>query len=285
MKHEEASLQTRKALSAALKAQMEHKPLRKITVNDLIGMCDLNRKTFYYHFTDIYDLLKWTLEQEAVEVVKQFDLLTNYHDALLFVMNYVEENAHILSCAYDSMGRDELKRFFCSDFYELADGMIDRCCANCGVTIPPDYHRSGRLRSGWQRPDGHFPHGIRRLLHRRGSVRAGKHPQRRNDLSPLSALLWQNHRCFTPPKSRKSFFLAAKSPSASCYGNRGALFALFVLVEHQALTQLLAGVLDSSLSGCQNYRAFGFTIIRHLQFFSLLYFISAMIFSKFSSCK
>lgn len=83
MKHEGASLQTRKALSAALKAQMEHKPLRKITVNDLIGMCDLNRKTFYYHFTDIYDLLKWTLEQEAVEVVKQFDLLTNYHDALL----------------------------------------------------------------------------------------------------------------------------------------------------------------------------------------------------------
>ena len=39
------------------------------------------------------------------------------------------------------MGRDELKRFFCSDFYELADGMIDRCCASCGVTIPPDYHR------------------------------------------------------------------------------------------------------------------------------------------------
>ena len=47
----------------------------------------------------------------------------------------------------------------------------------------------------------------------------------------------------------------------------------------------LRGVLDSSLGGCQNYRAFGFTIIRHLQFSSLLYFISAIIFSKFSSCK
>lgn len=140
MKHEEASLQTRRALSAALKTQMKHKPLRKITVNDIIGLCGLNRKTFYYHFTDIYDLLKWTLEQEAVEVVKQFDLLTNYHDAILFVMNYAEENAHILNCAYDSMGRDELKRFFCSDFYELADGMIDRCCASCGVTIPAAYH-------------------------------------------------------------------------------------------------------------------------------------------------
>ena len=139
MKHAEASLQTRKALSAALKEQMTHKPLRKITVNDLITACDLNRKTFYYHFTDIYDLLKWTLEQEAVEVVKQFDLLTNYHDAILFVMNYAEENAHILNCAYDSIGRDELKRVFCSDFYEIADGMIDRCSAECGVVTAPAY--------------------------------------------------------------------------------------------------------------------------------------------------
>ena len=45
-----------------------------------------------------------------------------------------------------------------------------------------------------------------------------------------------------------------KTAPASCYGNRGGSFALFVLF--QALTQLLAGVLDSSLSGCQNYRAF-----------------------------
>lgn len=49
--------------------------------------------------------------------------------------------------------------------------------------------------------------------------------------------------------------LHTKTAPASCCGNRGGSFALFVLF--QALTQLLAGVLDSSLSGCQNYRAFG----------------------------
>lgn len=89
---------------------------------------------------------------------------------------------------------------------------------------------SGRLRSGRQRPDGHFPHGIRRLLHRRGSVRAGKHPQRRNDLSPLSALLWQNHRCFTLPKSRKSFFLQQKAPRLLLQKPRGfdAFLVLFI---------------------------------------------------------
>lgn len=35
----------------------------------------------------------------------------------------------------------------------------------------------------------------------------------------------------------------------------GRSYTLFVLF--QALTQLLAGVLDRSLRGCQNYRAFG----------------------------
>ena len=52
----------------------------------------------------------------------------------------------------------------------------------------------------------------------------------------------------------------------SCYGNRGGSLALFVLF--QALTQLFAGRLDCSLSGCQNYRAFATVICR---FFNTLY--------------
>jgi hypothetical protein len=53
-----------------------------------------------------------------------------------------------------------------------------------------------------------------------------------------------------------------KTAPISCYGNRGGSLALFVL--SQALTQNLAGVLDSSLSRSQNYRAFGATMIRYL---------------------
>ena len=45
-----------------------------------------------------------------------------------------------------------------------------------------------------------------------------------------------------------------KTAPASCCGNRGGSYTLLVL--SQALTQLLAGILDGSLSGCQNYRAF-----------------------------
>ena len=112
MKHEITSLNTKKMLSASLKKFMGRKPLSKISVSEIIADCGVNRKTFYYHFEDIYALLKWTLEQEAVEVVKNFDLLVNPEEAIIFVSDYVDANVHILNCAYDSMGRDEMKRFF-----------------------------------------------------------------------------------------------------------------------------------------------------------------------------
>lgn len=139
MKHEEITLSTKKALAASLKKQMEKKPLKKVTVSDIITDCNVNRKTFYYHFEDIYALLKWMLEQEAIEVVKQFDLLVDYKDAILFVLDYVEANAHILGCAYDSMGRDEMKRFFYADFIGIIQTLIDGTEKDLGLSVSMDF--------------------------------------------------------------------------------------------------------------------------------------------------
>lgn len=63
MKNEVISLNTKKALSSALKETMRHKAFSKITVKEIIEHCDVNRNTFYYHFDDIYALLRWTLER------------------------------------------------------------------------------------------------------------------------------------------------------------------------------------------------------------------------------
>lgn len=119
MTHEEANLKTREMLASSLKKFMNKKPLSKITVSEIITNCNVNRKTFYYHFEDIYALLKWMLDRETIEVLKQFNLLVDYEDALRYVIDYVENNAHILNCAYDSMGREQLSRFFRNDFIEI----------------------------------------------------------------------------------------------------------------------------------------------------------------------
>lgn len=141
MTHEETSLQTKTMLCTSLKKIMKHKAFSKITVSELIKDCNLNRKTFYYHFEDIYGLLKWMLEQEAFEVVRQFDLLVDYKDAFDFVIDYVNENAYFLNCIYDSVGRDQLKRFFYKDFIGLIEKIIRDTEKKLGVTINDHYRQ------------------------------------------------------------------------------------------------------------------------------------------------
>ena len=65
MKHEITSMNTKKLLSSSLKKLMEHKKLSKITVSEIIADCGVNRKTFYYHFEDKYELLNWIYYTEG----------------------------------------------------------------------------------------------------------------------------------------------------------------------------------------------------------------------------
>lgn len=124
MRNEEISQRTKTQLAACLKNKMAVKSLSKITVSELIQDCNVNRNTFYYHFDDLYSLLKWTLEQEAITVVQETNLLENAEGAICFILDYVTKNRNILSSAYDSLGYDELKRFFYADIYAIIDNAI-----------------------------------------------------------------------------------------------------------------------------------------------------------------
>lgn len=133
MTNEELSLKTKQSFAAALKHAMEHKKLSKITVSELCTACNVNRKTFYYHFEDIYALLKWMLEQEAIEVVKNFDFIVDTEEAFRFVMDYVDHNKHIINGAFDSMGHEEIKCFFYNDLFSVVYGAIEQSEKALGV--------------------------------------------------------------------------------------------------------------------------------------------------------
>jgi AcrR family transcriptional regulator len=48
---------TKQAFSIALKELMQEVPFDKIRIADICNRCGMNRKSFYYHFKDKYDLL------------------------------------------------------------------------------------------------------------------------------------------------------------------------------------------------------------------------------------
>ena len=54
---------TRMVLKKALLELMQHKPINKITVKEVCERAELNRATFYAHYSDCFDLLE-SIEEE-----------------------------------------------------------------------------------------------------------------------------------------------------------------------------------------------------------------------------
>lgn len=65
---------TKQAIACALKELLKSQPLEKITVAHICDACGMNRKSFYYHFKDKYDLVNWIYYTEFVAHVDRKDL-------------------------------------------------------------------------------------------------------------------------------------------------------------------------------------------------------------------
>ena len=59
----------REALKASFLRQLEERPLREITVKDIVQGCGVNRNTFYYHFKDIPALLEELVTDQADRII------------------------------------------------------------------------------------------------------------------------------------------------------------------------------------------------------------------------
>lgn len=139
MKHEIKSLQTKRALAESLKGFIQKKPLSKITVTDIVTDCRVNRKTFYYHFDSVYSLLRWSFEQDSLEIVKQFELALEYGEILMFIMDYLEANERLIRSAWSAMGLEETKGFFYNDFLILANALITDTEKRANIQLDEEY--------------------------------------------------------------------------------------------------------------------------------------------------
>lgn len=139
MRYERVSEKRKQMIADSFKKIMQYKSFSKITVQEIIEDCGINRKTFYYHFEDIYALLRWTLEQEAIEIVRHFNLIAEYEEALCFIMDYIEKNDAMLNNICVSVGRDELRRFFYADFIDIVRSIIEEVEKEERITVSKNY--------------------------------------------------------------------------------------------------------------------------------------------------
>lgn len=119
------SAETKRAMAEALKQLMRQKPVEKITIQEITSRCGMKRQNFYYHFEDIYDLLRWMFQEEAVSLLKQREGAQLWQEGMLQLFRYLQENREVCLCALRSLGHNHLRRFFEAEVYSLIHHTIE----------------------------------------------------------------------------------------------------------------------------------------------------------------
>mgnify|MGYP001491936340 CR=1 FL=1 len=122
----------KQTIAQAAKTLLMEKNVKKLTVKDIVEECSITRQTFYYHFADLYDQVRWMYEQEIAVILKKNENLLFWQDALLQLFRYIEQNRAVCLCVLQSVGREHLKRFFSEDVRSI----IARVVFSMGQQLP-----------------------------------------------------------------------------------------------------------------------------------------------------
>ena len=105
---------TKKALANALKELMEEMPFAKISISDICGKCNMNRKSFYYHFKDKYDLVNWIYDTEFIAVTHKKNYEVSW-DLILDIFEFLYEHRSFYRKALSIEGQNS----FIDHFHDM----------------------------------------------------------------------------------------------------------------------------------------------------------------------
>lgn len=150
---------TKLMLAESLRNLMRKKPLDKIKIHEIVDACGVNRQTFYYHFQDIYALVEWMYQHDAVDLIERnnkallkgelgsesdwekvieelFGYIEEHRNEILSVINsramvyfsnFVYEGLRsglrrVIDSKSENLDVDEYYKNFLSNFYAIAFG-------------------------------------------------------------------------------------------------------------------------------------------------------------------
>ncbi|ADU73350.1 MAG TPA: TetR family transcriptional regulator [Hungateiclostridium thermocellum] len=105
---------TKQLIAQTLKKLMLNTPLDKISVQEIVDACGLNRKTFYYHFRDKQDLVCWIFDTEFASLTD-----ANHNNSVLDeLVEHLYKNRDFYVAALTSNVQNNLSEHFFRIIYE-----------------------------------------------------------------------------------------------------------------------------------------------------------------------
>lgn len=111
---------TKKIIKDTFWEILEEKPYNKITVQDIVNRCHVNRNTFYYHFQDIPMLMTDSIEDWMSDVIQKYGTLESPVDCL----TYMAQECMKRKKAFLHLFRSVQKDIFLSRLNKMGDDII-----------------------------------------------------------------------------------------------------------------------------------------------------------------
>ncbi len=96
---------TKRALAASLRKLLLEKPLSKITISEISDGAEVNRQTFYYHFNDIMDLLRYASRIEGEMIVKELSFGYDFESDFARLLTLFKESSPVVMNLYRYLDR------------------------------------------------------------------------------------------------------------------------------------------------------------------------------------
>ncbi len=125
---------TKKVLASSLKELLQEKPLSKVTISDITNRAGVNRHTFYYHFSDINDLVLWIFASEINKYGISATPLQDWQNALISILDFAVREKSFVLAVYHSPANERIFRQLYHYSSDYVARIIDDIEPNCRLS-------------------------------------------------------------------------------------------------------------------------------------------------------
>lgn len=111
---------TKAAIKQSFIKLLNEKPLKQITVRDIVEDCGINRNSFYYHFADIPTLLEEIIMEEATRIIAEHPQIDSVEECLVVATQFARQNKRAIMHIYNSVNRELYEQYL----WQVSEGVV-----------------------------------------------------------------------------------------------------------------------------------------------------------------
>lgn len=109
---------------------LNKKPLHNVTVTELAKQCNIERKTFYYHYENLTQLIKEIFDEELEKVIEEFNETLSWKEGFILAAKFILDNKKAIKHMYESDYKIELEKYVFSISGEIMNKYVSLMAEN-----------------------------------------------------------------------------------------------------------------------------------------------------------